>query len=124
MPSVLTRAEVSTILSNFKRGTSQELLAHLLYGCGLRLTEALNLRIKDIDFGQNIITVRDAKGGKDRTVPLPKLLVQPLKFQISKAKIPTYLLLRSKNGSSRAKFRKQIFVSSPLTALSKCISMR
>jgi hypothetical protein len=49
------------------------------------LTEALNLRIKDIDFGQNIVVIRDSKGGKDRTVPLPKLLAKPLTFQINKA---------------------------------------
>lgn len=85
-PEVLTREEVARVLSQFKKGTPQKLIAHLLYGCGLRLTEALNLRIKDIDFGQSMIFVRDAKGGKDRTVPLPRMLVRPLAFQIDRAK--------------------------------------
>ena len=85
-PEVFTRDEVARVLSHFKQGTPQKLIAHLLYGCGLRLTEALNLRIKDIDFGQSIIVVRDAKGGKDRTVPLPRMLARPLAFQIERAK--------------------------------------
>ncbi len=86
IPVVLTREEVKNILSDFKKGSVQKLIVHVLYGCGLRLTEALNLRIKDIDFGQNIIIVRDAKGGKDRAVPLPKLLISPFKYQIERSK--------------------------------------
>lgn len=86
IPVVLTREEISRLLPLFKRGTQQKLIAYLLYGCGLRLTEALSLRIKDIDFGQKIITIRDAKGGKDRTVPLPKMLETPLKFQVERSK--------------------------------------
>jgi integrase len=57
-----------------------------LYGCGLRLTEALKLRIKDVDFGQYIITVRSSKGAKDRTVPLPRTLIPQLKKQIEYSK--------------------------------------
>lgn len=86
LPTVLTRAEVSCLLQKFKQGSQQKLIAHLLYGCGLRLTEALNLRVKDIDFGQNILMIRDAKGNKDRAVPLPKLLVKPLCWQITRTK--------------------------------------
>jgi len=86
IPEVLTRQEMATVLNNFKQGSQQKLIAHLLYGCGMRLTEALNLRLKDIDFGQNIITIRDAKGGKDRTVPLPKILIKPLQHQTERSK--------------------------------------
>lgn len=85
IPVVLTRKEVAYILTSFKKGTQQKLIAHLLYGCGLRLTEALNLRLKDIDFGQRIIVIREAKGGKDRSVPLPKLLEAPLAYQIKRS---------------------------------------
>lgn len=53
----------------------------------MRLSEALRLRIKDVDFGQGVIVIRDAKGGKDRLVPLPKRLVDPLKEQISHAEL-------------------------------------
>ncbi|MBN2415393.1 integron integrase [bacterium] len=56
-------------------------MAALLYGSGLRLSECLRLRIKDIDFDYRQITIRDAKGGKDRVVPLPRMAVDGLKQQ-------------------------------------------
>ena len=69
IPVVLTREEVKQILSLLE-GTS-ELLAKLLYGCGLRITEAVRLRVKDIDYGYKQITVRNGKGMKDRVTPFP-----------------------------------------------------
>lgn len=45
---------------------TERLFLNLLYGTGLRLMEGLRLRVKDLDFGQNQIIVRDGKGGKDR----------------------------------------------------------
>ena len=80
---VLTRNEVALILGNLRGSFRKWLIASLLYGYGSRLIEALRLRIKDIDFGQNCIVVRDSKGNKDRVVPLPALLVEPLKKQIA-----------------------------------------
>ncbi|MGI9054620.1 MAG: integron integrase, partial [Pyrinomonadaceae bacterium] len=62
------------------------LVASLLYGSGLRLTEALHLRVKDIDFGMNLITVRDGKGAKDRTTLLPESLRGALRKQLEKVK--------------------------------------
>lgn len=58
------------------------LLAVLLYGAGLRLTECLDLRVKDIDFDRRQIVVRDGKGAKDRPVPLPAMAVDPLRRQL------------------------------------------
>lgn len=81
LPVVLTQAEVSAVLAH-TRGTSG-LVIRLLYGTGMRLMEALRLRVKDIDFGANIILVRDGKGGKDRVVPLPASLLQPLRDQLA-----------------------------------------
>ena len=69
LPVVFTRKEVQEILRNLQ-GTKL-LMASLLYGAGLRLTECLRLRVKDIDFGYNQIVVRDGKGGKDRVTVLP-----------------------------------------------------
>jgi integron integrase len=82
LPVVLTREEVKLLLSKF---TSQNrwLMASLLYGCGMRLMECVRLRILDIDFGYQQIMVRNAKGNKDRVVPLPKNLVEPLQEQIT-----------------------------------------
>jgi len=81
LPVVLTQAEVSAVLAHTS-GTSG-LVIRLLYGTGMRLMEALRLRVKDIDFGANIILVRDGKGGKDRVVPLPATLVQTLHDQLA-----------------------------------------
>lgn len=76
LPVVLTRAEVQQVLAALS-GT-QQLIARLLYGSGLRLIEGLRLRVKDVDFAQHQIVVRDGKGGKDRVTMLPESLVEPL----------------------------------------------
>jgi len=59
-----------------------KLIAMLLYGAGLRISEALRLRIKDIDFGMQQLIVRKGKGGKDRITLLPDRLIEPLQKQI------------------------------------------
>ena len=57
-------------------------MANLLYGAGLRLMECLRLRVQDIDFASNQITVRDGKGNKDRVTMLPNVLKQPLRVHL------------------------------------------
>lgn len=85
-PEVMTREEVRDVLKVLEGRRSKWLIASLLYGCGLRLSEALRLRVKDVDFGQRIIVIRDAKGDKDRIVPLPQKLVTHLKEQLEHAR--------------------------------------
>lgn len=70
LPVVLTRDEVHKIFAHL-HGTNR-LMAGLLYGSGLRLMECVRLRVKDVDFAYAQITVRDAKGGKDRVTMLPR----------------------------------------------------
>jgi integron integrase len=84
LPVVFTREEVQAILANLSG--VHHLMASLLYGSGLRLTECLNLRIKDIDFGYQQIVVRDGKGHKDRITTLPKLTIEGLKLQLENAR--------------------------------------
>jgi integrase len=72
IPSVLTKDEVAGVLANMDGVTA--LLVRLLYGTGMRLMEGMRLRIKDVDFDRHVIIVRDAKGGKDRVVMLPRSL--------------------------------------------------
>ncbi|MCJ7601846.1 MAG: integron integrase [Desulfobulbaceae bacterium] len=72
-PKFSTREEVSGILS-LMHGTPQ-IVTKLLYGSGLRIMEAIRLRVKDLDFGYKQITVRSGKGDKDRVTPLPAALV-------------------------------------------------
>jgi integron integrase len=84
LPVVLSRAEVKRVFAHL-HGTPK-LMAGLLYGSGLRLMECVRLRVKDIDFELAQITVRDAKGGKDRITMLPLNLAQPLQRHLLRIK--------------------------------------
>jgi integron integrase len=85
VPTVLSRDEVTHVLARMD-GRSW-LVASLLYGTGMRLMEALRLRIKDVDFGRNEIVIRDGKGGKDRRTMLPKSLVEPLRREMERVRL-------------------------------------
>jgi len=85
LPNVLTKDEVIRLLA-FLRG-EEWLVANLLYGAGLRLTEALRLRVKDLDFGYKQIVVRDGKGAKDRVSILPEKLVAPLQEHLVRVRL-------------------------------------
>lgn len=80
LPVVLTREEVRALMANLK-GVAR-LMAGLLYGSGLRVMECVRIRVKDVDFGQHHLIVRDGKGQKDRVGLLPRALHGPLKDQI------------------------------------------
>lgn len=85
LPTVMNRAETRRVIAALS-GTHQ-LMVKLLYGSGLRLLECARLRVKDIDFAQRQIVVRDAKGGKDRITVLPDSLVQPLQEHLQHVKL-------------------------------------
>ena len=85
VPAVLAREEVQALLAQLEG--RPWLLASLLYGTGMRLMECMRLRVKDVDFARNEITVRDGKGGKDRRTVLPKRLVEPLQREIERAHV-------------------------------------
>lgn len=84
VPVVLTPDEVKRVLALIT-GTHR-LMASLLYGAGLRLMEAVRLRVKDVDFDYKQITVRDGKGEKDRRVMLPEPLIEALTHHLSQRK--------------------------------------
>lgn len=77
LPTVLSRQEVDAVLARMS-GTPA-LVARLLYGTGMRLMEALRLRVKDLDLQRREVVVRDGKGGKDRVTVLPTVLLTALK---------------------------------------------
>ena len=77
LPTVLSKNEVKSLLQEM-RGQSQ-LMASLMYGTGMRLMECVRLRVQDIDFEYQQITVRQGKGNKDRVVPLPEKLIPTLR---------------------------------------------
>jgi integron integrase len=85
LPVVLTPEETRSLLGKL-RGSAR-LMGQLLYGCGLRLSECIRLRVKDVDFGYLQIVVRDAKGGRDRVTMLPVSVVELLRRQIEKRRL-------------------------------------
>jgi integron integrase len=85
IPTVLTAEEVATLLAGLQGPT--QVVARLLYGTGMRLMEALRLRIKDIDFDKRVIIVREAKGNKDRVVMLPRSLEADLRKQVAASRV-------------------------------------
>ncbi|PSB17501.1 integron integrase [Phormidesmis priestleyi ULC007] len=76
VPTVLSREETFAILNQMSG--VPKLIVQVLYGSGLRLRESLNLRVKDLDFAQHQIVVRDTKGRESRVTPLPDRLIEPL----------------------------------------------
>lgn len=76
LPVVLTADEVSRVMAHLTG--DKWLIGMLLYGSGLRLLEALRLRVKDLDFHRGEITVREGKGDKDRVTMMPQAVIRPL----------------------------------------------
>lgn len=85
LPVVLTVNETQAVLSRVS-GTVG-LVLRLLYGTGMRLMEAVRLRVKDVDFERREIVVRDGKGQKDRVTMLPESLIAPLAEHLAKVKV-------------------------------------
>ncbi|MCB5187206.1 integron integrase [Methylobacillus caricis] len=84
LPVVLTQDEVQRILGRLQ-GTNH-LVTSLLYGTGMRVLEALRLRVKDVDFSRKEILIRDGKGFKDRVTVLPVSLIKPLQAHLKRVK--------------------------------------
>ena len=85
LPVVLTRAEVASVLSQLR--DMSLLIATLLYGSGLRLMEAVTLRVKDVDFETGAILVRGGKGAKDRITMLPTVVSGPLGLHLERVRV-------------------------------------
>ncbi|MCP4673245.1 MAG: integron integrase [Desulfobacula sp.] len=85
LPVVFSSLEIKLILSHMDG--IPWIMAHLLYGAGLRLMECIRLRVKDLDFGQNQIIVRSGKGDKDRRTIFPGIVKEPLKNHLEKVRI-------------------------------------
>ncbi len=80
IPVVLSRQEIDNILKHLLY--PYDLVVKLLYGCGLRLFECLQLRVQNFNFDAGILTVHDGKGKKDRTVPIPQSIMNELMTQM------------------------------------------
>lgn len=85
VPTVLSKDEVKRVLENIT-GT-HKLILQVMYGGGLRLMETMRLRVKDIDFDNHQIIVRDGKGEDDRVTMLPDAVIQPIQLHLDHVKI-------------------------------------
>jgi len=118
IPVVLTKEEVAKVIANLN-GT-YNLAVSLMYGCGLRMSELLSLRIKDFDFGFEKVYIWDSKSLRDRTIPLPMKLKEKLLAQIVEAErihqndlengfgtvyLPSALEKKYKNAKSETKWQ-------------------
>lgn len=114
LPVVLTKAECRALISQLTG--QQHLLVSLLYGAGLRLSEGLRLRVKDIDFESGLVTIREGKGDKDRITMLPKNLIEALQSYLQMQKhiwqeqqstraIPVYMPVALERKYTKAPFR-------------------
>jgi len=122
LPVVLTKDEISQIIENTKN-KKHRLLIELLYGSGLRVSEAINLKIDDLNLKEKINLIRGGKGKKDRRIILPNKLKSKLAsyFKKRKDKNPFIFHYREdhissrqaqrivKNAASRAGIRKKVF---------------
>lgn len=84
LPLVLSREEVRRVLAVLP--PTPRLVGTLLYGGGLRLLEALRLRVKDVDFDRHQLVIRQPKGGRDRAVPLPRVAEAPLRRHLEQVR--------------------------------------
>jgi len=84
LPVVLTREETKALMSHLTGNAW--LMASLMYGAGLRLTECLRLRVQDIDFARNQILLRDGKGNRDRLTMLPETTKGPLREHLERVR--------------------------------------
>ncbi len=93
LPSVLSQSEVQNLIWSYTN-TKHTFIIQLSYGCGLRVSEVVALRTKDIDFDRHVLTVRWWKWNKDRQIPLPKSLYDDLYIHLSN-KQPSDLVFES-----------------------------
>jgi integron integrase len=84
LPAVLSVDEIKLLFKQVKG--SKRMMLELIYGTGLRVSEFIRLRVKDIDFDNDLLIIVDGKGGKDRAVSLPQKLKQQLKEHLVKVK--------------------------------------
>ncbi len=84
IPVVLSRKEIDLIIKKLRY--PYDLIVKLLYGCGLRLSECMNIRMNNLNFDAHILTIHDGKGKKDRSLPLPETIMSDLVVQVGLVK--------------------------------------
>lgn len=100
LPKYLTLEEVNRLIGSIdledEEGIRDRAIIELIYSCGLRASEVVNLRVEDIDFERKIVTVREGKGGKDRIVPITDSALNYIKLYLAKRKKDSPFVFTSK----------------------------
>jgi len=112
LPTVLTPDEVQRVIQHL-HGV-YKVLVQLLYGSGLRLSEGLQLRVKDVDFAQRQLVIRDTKGKESRVTMLPDRVVEPLRAQLQATQRSHHQDLDRGYGLSPVCFRAEVPIRRPL----------
>lgn len=115
LPVILSTSEVEKLLSTLKNIKHYCMLA-LIYGCGLRRGELINLSLKDIDSGRMVVSVKSGKGNKDRQVPLPHNLLPVLKSYYTQYKPKVYLFEGQYGGKYSEKSVAEVLKKATLEA--------
>ncbi len=108
LPVVLSREEIQRILGVIKNKKHNVLVA-LAYGAGLRVSEVVSLRVRDIDFERNMIYVRGGKGGKDRVALLPEKLLIELKGLVEGRKGEVFVFESERGGKLTSRTAQKVF---------------
>lgn len=90
LPTVLSKNEIKNLFDNIQTQKSK-LMISLMYACGFRVSELINLKIEDLNFSEKVGHVRQAKGNKDRIFNIPEFLIEELQEQAEKQENKTYL---------------------------------
>lgn len=125
LPTVLSRDEVRSVLSKITDQRYRVCLT-LIYSCGLRVGEAVNVKVSDIDASQGLLYVRDGKGGKSRSVPLPDHTLRLLRdmwktHRHPELLFPAYQISRQPVYRKHGRQNRPIGVSTPLKHFKKAL---
>lgn len=108
LPVVLSRGEIENIIQSIKNAKHRLMIA-LAYGAGMRVSEVAALRVKDLDFDDGFIHIKEAKGGKDRVTLLPEKLTSELRFFVSAKGIHDYVFESERGGRLTERSLQQVF---------------
>lgn len=115
LPVVLSRGEISRVVEVIKN-QKHKLLIQLSYGAGLRVSEVIKLKVKDIDLAELTIHIKGAKGGKDRISTLPKKIENELRKSMILKEADDYVFESSRGGKLDERSAQKIFETSLKTA--------
>lgn len=120
LPTVLTKDEIKSLINSTKNEKSK-LIISLIYACGLRVSELVNLKLNDLDFNEKVGHIKQSKGNKDRIFNLPLFLIEDLKEQTDKQRMfnNVYLFSGPKQKLTTRNIQKIVTIASKKAGINK-----